>query len=125
MQDSSKLSDERSSSNRTSKSKLNGQNLTNENDKSLSNSDANMDDDVRLGEVISAKNSKSMSRTTSQGMSKRSKTDSLKRAEHDSNFDAIQSNQQFNNAQLVRIQKFSFFKWEINVDTLVRLFIVA
>ncbi|CAF0858074.1 unnamed protein product [Brachionus calyciflorus] len=28
-------------------------------------------------------------------------------------------------AQLVPIQKFSFFKWEINVDTLVRLFIVA
>ena len=27
--------------------------------------------------------------------------------------------------QLVPIQKFSFFKWEINVDTLVRLFIVA
>lgn len=27
--------------------------------------------------------------------------------------------------QLVPIQKFSFFKWEVNVDTLVRLFIVA
>lgn len=27
--------------------------------------------------------------------------------------------------QLVPIQKFSFFRWEINVDTLVRLFIVA
>ena len=27
--------------------------------------------------------------------------------------------------QLVPIQKFSFFKWEINVDTLVRLFIIA
>jgi hypothetical protein len=27
--------------------------------------------------------------------------------------------------QLIPIQKFSFFKWEINVDTLVRLFIVA
>lgn len=27
--------------------------------------------------------------------------------------------------QLVPIQKFSFYKWEINVDTLVRLFIVA
>jgi hypothetical protein len=91
----------------------------------LSNSDANIDDDVRLGQVISAKNSKSVSRTTSYGMSKRSKTDSLKRSEHDSNLDGMQSNQQYNNAQLVRIQKFSFFKWEINVDTLVRLFIVA
>ena len=27
--------------------------------------------------------------------------------------------------QLVPIQTFSFFKWEINVDTLVRLFIIA
>ncbi len=27
--------------------------------------------------------------------------------------------------QMVPIQKFSFFKWQINVDTLVRLFIVA
>lgn len=82
-----------------------------------------MDDDVRLGEVIN--NKKSISRSTTYGASKRSKTDSLKRSENDSNLDGIQSNQQFNNAQLVRIQKFSFFKWEINVDTLVRLFIVA
>ena len=27
--------------------------------------------------------------------------------------------------QLVPIQRFSFFKWQINVDTLVRLFIIA
>ena len=30
-----------------------------------------------------------------------------------------------NQTQLVPIQKFSFFRWEVNVDTLVRLFIVA
>ena len=30
-----------------------------------------------------------------------------------------------NQPQLVPIQRFSFFKWEINVDTLVRLFIIA
>lgn len=34
------------------------------------------------------------------------------------------SNNQFQ-AQLVPIQTFSFFKWKINVDTLVRLFIIA
>lgn len=33
-------------------------------------------------------------------------------------------NNQFQ-AQLVPIQTFSFFKWKINVDTLVRLFIIA
>lgn len=30
-----------------------------------------------------------------------------------------------NQTQLVPIQRFSFFRWEVNVDTLVRLFIVA
>ncbi len=29
------------------------------------------------------------------------------------------------NPQMVPIQTFSFFKWQINVDTLVRLFILA
>jgi hypothetical protein len=45
---------------------------------------------------------------------------------------SAKSNQNFENhiesiqsTKLVPIQKFSFFKWQINVDTLVRIFIIA
>lgn len=51
------------------------------------------------------------------------------------NYNSSQSNNDYNQInqlgqnqfqpQLVPIQTFSFFKWKINVDTLVRLFIIA
>jgi hypothetical protein len=59
---------------------------------------------------------------------RRSKIDSHNYNDSQNENDYTQLNSNGNNqfqAQLVPIQTFSFFKWKINVDTLVRLFIIA